>query len=64
MNLDFSLHLSSKKYKKCLCFTHAVQEALKGDNIIASIEEKHDEYVWSLCEVCDELNWPFEKKRK
>lgn len=53
---------STKKYKR-LCFTHAVQEAIKNIEVSVEIDEIDDCSVrTTYCKKCDELNWPFEKE--
>jgi hypothetical protein len=61
MNSNPELHLSSNRYK-CLCFTHAVQEAMNGREVHSNIDDFSDDrntrQTW--CQVCSNQNYPFE----
>lgn len=65
MQVNLSLHLSSNKYK-CLCFTHAVQEAMKGKEIFADVDDYSNDYcmISTICRKCSAMDFPFEQLRR
>ena len=65
MNFNMEIRLSSKKHK-CLCFTHAVQEAMKNVEIFIEVDSFNCEYdmrqTW--CSLCDEFDYPFKENEE
>lgn len=54
MNLALSVRYVSREYK-CLCFTHAVQEAMKGKRIEVEVDEfgrSGNDMRQTWCELC------------
>ena len=62
MTFDVQLHLSSKKYE-CLCFTHAIQEAMKNEQIYVDVDDYEDDHCMAQtwCQICLDANYPWER---
>jgi len=59
MNLNLSVRYVSKEHK-CLCFTHAVQEAMKGKRIETEIDEfgrSGNDMRQTWCQICSDSGY-------
>jgi len=59
--MELTTKYSSKIYE-VLCFRHAVQEAMRGENIdVTVIDANHLQHMFSSCFLCDAENKKSEK---
>lgn len=57
MNINLQIRFSTKEYV-CLCFTHAVQEAMKGVKVETEIDDfgsNGNDMRQTYCQVCSEI---------
>lgn len=57
MNIDLGIRFITSEHK-CLCFTHAVQEAIKGVEVEVEIDEfdvSGNDLRQTWCQICEDL---------